>query len=73
MVRPEGFEPPTYGFEARRSIQLSYGRMATRIDITVAATFDQATVHHSERSPATQAAGDATHPIHPLERQSLLE
>jgi hypothetical protein len=59
MVRPEGFEPPTYGFEARRSIQLSYGRMATRIDITVAATPGQATVHHSEPSPATQAAGTA--------------
>ena len=26
MVRPEGFEPPAYRFEACRSIQLSYGR-----------------------------------------------
>ena len=46
VARPEGLEPPTYGFEARRSIQLSYGRTETHIGFEPGGMLARSGAHH---------------------------
>ena len=47
MVRPRGFEPLTFWFVAKRSIQLSYGRTCTNV-------LDQITTTSSARAFPTR-------------------
>ena len=51
MARPEGVEPPAYRFEACRSIQLSYGRVA--IECSAGARIGQPAFARSDIQRAT--------------------
>ena len=48
MVRPERFELPAFWFVARRSIQLSYGRMVARKILSCRIGFGQTSSSHGK-------------------------
>ena len=65
MVRPEGLEPPTCGFEGRRSIQLSYGRTAFMIAprLPGVATLADPSTGPRSSSPIGKAARGVAEPV----------
>lgn len=59
-IRPEGFEPPTYGLEIRCSIQLSYGRVFVSQRLAANVANHSRSLHRCSNSTAGVGCGLGT-------------